>query len=79
VSLKIDVQVKTKANPEKVEKIDSTHYVVRVNAPPVDGLANQRIIELLSKYFKIPKSKIELVSGFKSKKKVFILDIIPIE
>lgn len=73
MSFKIDVQVKTRSNPEKVEQLDSTHFIIRVNVPPVEGAANKRIIELLSDYLNIPKSKIELISGQKSKKKVFLI------
>jgi len=45
-------------------------YMVRVRAPPTEGKANERVVELLAKHFKVPKSSITLVSGFKSKKKI---------
>ncbi|MBC87126.1 MAG: hypothetical protein CL677_08080 [Bdellovibrionaceae bacterium] len=69
--MKINVQVKTRSKIESVEKQLDGSYLVRVNVPPVEGKANKRIIELLSKYLKIPKSNIELISGPKSKIKVF--------
>ncbi|MGZ3690029.1 MAG: DUF167 domain-containing protein [Pseudobdellovibrio sp.] len=69
--MKITVSVKPNSKMDKVEKINDTEYLVRVHAPPVDGKANERLIELLSKYFKRPKSCIELLSGTKSKKKIF--------
>jgi len=47
---------------------------VRVNALPVDGKANARVIELLAKYFDVSKSSIQLVSGPQSKKKIFSVD-----
>lgn len=74
VSLKIQVQVKTKSSFEKIEQIDSTNFIVKVSVPPVDGKANERIVELLSKHFKVPKSKIHLILGMKSKIKVFEIE-----
>lgn len=69
--MKIAVTVKPNSKVEKVEQVEEGHYVVRVNVPPVEGKANKRVIELLSDYFKVPKSRIELASGGKSKKKIF--------
>jgi hypothetical protein len=34
-----------------------------ITAPPVDGKANQAVIEYLSDFFRIPKSSIAIVSG----------------
>lgn len=43
--------------------------VCAVNAPPVDGKANEALIELLSKHFDVPKKALELVAGLASKNK----------
>lgn len=40
-----------------------------VQAPPVDGAANEAVIEFLSKTLKISKSKIHLLSGETSRSK----------
>jgi len=48
-------------------------FEVRVGVPPVEGKANKRAVELLAKHFLVSKSQIELVSGHKSKFKVFSL------
>ncbi len=69
--MKISVQVKTKSKKESVEILSDGIFVVRVNAPPVEGKANERIQELLSEYFQVRKSSITLVSSPKSKKKIF--------
>lgn len=74
MSFKVQVQVKTRSSREMVEVIDESHLVVRVGVPPVDGKANERIIELLSAHFKVSKSKVLLVSGPKSKVKVFQIE-----
>ncbi len=71
--MKISVSVKTKSKIESVEKQNDGSYIVRVHAPPVEGKANERIRELLAKYFGLPKSSVEIVSGLKGKKKIFKL------
>lgn len=71
--MKVNVQVKPRSKKEGVEVLTESSFVVRVNAPPTEGLANERVIELLAEYFQRPKSKIELIAGFKSKKKTFLI------
>lgn len=71
--MKISVQVKTNSKKEIVELLPNGTYLVRVNVPPVEGKANQRVQELLAKYFKCAKSSISLVSGHKNKNKVFLI------
>jgi len=43
---------------------------VSVFAAPVDGKANEEMLELLSDYFEVAKSAIEIVGGHKSRKKL---------
>ncbi|MBX7149305.1 DUF167 domain-containing protein [bacterium] len=69
--MKIAVAVKTNARHEKVEKLSDTQYKVSVNAPPVEGRANEAIIKILSRYFNIAPSKIVLLKGQASKNKIF--------
>lgn len=46
---------------------------VAVTAPPDKGRANDAIIEVLADQFGLKASQVELVSGFKSKEKKFLL------
>lgn len=43
---------------------------VRLTAPPVDGKANEALVALLSEEYGVPKSRIRIVNGEKSKNKV---------
>jgi uncharacterized protein (TIGR00251 family) len=69
--VKISVEVKLKSRTEEVVQLESGSFLVKTNATPVDGKANQRIIELLSDFMNLPKSSFELVSGHRGKKKIF--------
>ena len=68
--MKIFVKAKPKSKEESIKKIDETHFVVCVTAPPVKGMANQAIIKALAEYFKVPNWKITIVSGYTSREKV---------
>ncbi len=43
---------------------------IYVNQPPEDGRANDAVIKLLAEHFKIPKSKIKILKGEKSREKI---------
>ena len=62
----------------KKTEISGTHdgrLKIRVNAPPVDGAANEALIKFLSKELGISKSRVTLVSGEKSRMKTFDIDM----
>lgn len=67
--MKIYINAKPNAKQNKVSKIDEKHYKVCVKEPPIKGLANKAIINLLAEYFQCPKSKVKIISGFRSKSK----------
>ncbi len=46
---------------------------IAVQAPPLEGRANQALIAFLANCFSIPKSRVQLVSGELSRTKVFLL------
>ena len=48
--------------------------VVRLAAPPVDGAANDALIDFLSKTFQRPRRDISIVSGEKSRDKRVSID-----
>ncbi|MBN1687548.1 MAG: DUF167 domain-containing protein [Candidatus Omnitrophica bacterium] len=68
--MKIFVTARPNAKENKVEKLDETHYRVRVKAAPEEGEANAVILETLADYFGCPKSSVTLLSGQKSKNKI---------
>lgn len=57
------VKVQPKASKDELAEILGDQLKVRITAPPVDGKANKHLLAFLSKLFKTPKSKIELLSG----------------
>ncbi|OGH83744.1 MAG: hypothetical protein A2261_04180 [Candidatus Magasanikbacteria bacterium RIFOXYA2_FULL_44_8] len=68
--MKIRIRVLPRSSRNEVvgEMADGT-LKVKLTAPPVDGKANDALVELLAKHFDTSKSKIKIVSGLTSKNK----------
>lgn len=67
----LKVRVATKSSKNAIVGVRNGELLVSVTAVPENGKANEAIIKLLSKSLKCAKSKIELISGSKSKNKLF--------
>lgn len=66
----IEVHVSTNAREANVVRIGENIFEVKVDERAVEGRANKRLMEILAKHFKVPKSRIRLVSGARSRDKV---------
>jgi len=51
----------------------SAQLKISVQAPPIEGRANEALIAFLAELCAIPKSSVQLVSGESSRSKVFLL------
>jgi uncharacterized protein len=67
---RIWVNIKAAAKRETIERISEGEYNVRVGAPAREGRANAALIELLAEHFRVPKSKLCIVRGEKSRRKL---------
>ena len=47
---------------------------IAVQAPPLEGRANEALIAFLAQTFGLPKSAVKLISGDLSRNKVFLLE-----
>ncbi|NPA34863.1 MAG: DUF167 domain-containing protein [Chlorobi bacterium] len=71
----LTVIVKPNSRVEDIEEIDSGTLRVRVNAQPEKGKANERVIELLSKHFKVPKRNISIIKGHTARRKLIAIEL----
>lgn len=71
--LEIRVRVQPKASRNQLEGVREDQLRVRLTAPPVDNAANQAIVEFLAKLLGVPKSRVELRAGHKSRDKVLFV------
>jgi hypothetical protein len=64
----VEIRVKqgSKKGPLVQPALDGS-LLVFVREPAVDGKANKAVTELLADYFILPKSQVQMVSGYKSR------------
>ena len=67
----ISVKATPKSKENKIELVLDNSYKIKVTAAAENNKANLAIINLLAKYFKVKKSQIILITGSKSRQKVF--------
>lgn len=70
-----NVRVKPGAKKIGIEANEQGDIIVKVRERPIEGQANTAVIEALSEYFAIAKSRIFLVGGEKSKLKRFAISL----
>lgn len=71
----IEVHVKPGSSKGPLIERDGETFTVYIRERAVDGAANNALIKLLADYFEIPKSKVTIKRGAKSKIKFMVLDI----
>ena len=71
---KISITVKPNARHASVDKISEAEFRVTVRAPAQNGAANRAVIEALAAFFSLPKSKLRIVHGQSSRKKLIQID-----
>jgi uncharacterized protein (TIGR00251 family) len=75
IALAIRVTTRAKKN-EVIQVMDDGTIKIRITSPPIEGKANQTLIEYLSTILEVPKSRIEIIAGEKSRDKLIsILDL----
>ena len=67
---RFSVRVQPRAAHSAVEGIHGGALKVRLRAPPVDGAANDALIELLAERLDVPKRAITIVSGATARTKL---------
>jgi len=72
--MKIKVSVKPRSLTSKVLSFEDNILYVKIAAIPHKGKSNLELIKTLSIFFKIPKGKISILKGSKSKIKELNLD-----
>ncbi len=69
-TMRVRVHVTPNAREARVTLVGEASFEVRVDEKAMEGRANKRLVEIMSDHFGIPKSRILIVSGAKSRDKV---------
>lgn len=70
----IDVRVIPRARKTELAGTRQGALLVRLNAPPVDGAANEALIRFLAGLLNVTKSSVRIVSGEKGREKRLAAD-----
>ena len=68
--------MKLRSKSEGIQVLPDGILVVKINVPPEDGKANERIRDLIAVHLGLAKSAVVLVSGFKGRAKVFEVSLL---
>jgi uncharacterized protein (TIGR00251 family) len=66
----IRVHVTLNAKEARVVRVGEAEFEVKVDERAIEGRANKRLLAILSEHFRVPKSRISIVSGAKSRDKL---------
>jgi uncharacterized protein (TIGR00251 family) len=69
-AVRFSVRLQPQASKNEIAGLQGSSLKVRVTAPPVDGLANEALIEFLSTALKTSRRNVCIVSGHTSRTKV---------
>lgn len=70
LSATVSVRVVPRSSNEGVAGFEGGVVRIRLNAPPVEGKANEALVRFLAKTVGVPKSRITLVSGERGRSKI---------
>lgn len=73
-SLRFKVCVLAGSKVSLIGEITPKGLKLKIASLPVEGAANKELVKFLAKKIKIPKSRINIISGLKSKYKVIEVD-----
>lgn len=65
----LSVRVQPRSRTNAIVGVRDKSLLLKVNAPPVDGAANEAVVALLAKELNLPKSTFSVQQGTKSREK----------
>jgi len=69
--MKIFVVARPNSKEERIEETSEAHFIVRVKEPAKGGRANAAIARVLADHFGTAVSRVNLISGFSLRRKIF--------
>ena len=78
-AVRFSVRLQPRASKNEIAGLSGAALKVRVTAPPVDGLANKALIELLSRILNTSRRNVCIVSGYSSRTKLIEISEVSLE
>jgi uncharacterized protein (TIGR00251 family) len=70
----LSIKVKPNAKMQEIRQAEDGSWIVHLKSPPVDGKANEELIKLLAKTFKVSKSCVRIKAGAGGRSKLVEID-----
>ena len=77
--VRVRVHVQPRAARTEIAGVHGDALKVRLNAPPVDGAANDALVRFLAERFGVPQRAVRVVSGHASRTKIVELDGVDVD
>lgn len=71
--VRLRVRVQPRASRSEIAGVHGDELRIRLQAPPVDGAANQALVRFLADALGAPRSAVEIVSGLASRSKTVVI------
>jgi uncharacterized protein (TIGR00251 family) len=72
--VRLSIHVQPRASRAEIAGLHGDALKVRLTAPPVEGAANDELIELLADTFAVGRGAIRIVAGKRSRSKIVDID-----
>ena len=73
-SVRVSVHVQPRATRSEIVGLHGTALKVRLQAPPVDGAANEALVELIAGALDVPRRAVRVIAGATSRAKTIEID-----
>ena len=77
--LEVALHVQVRARSSSITGLHGRALKLKIAAPPLDNAANEAIVSFFSSLLSVPKSRIRIVSGQKSRHKILRIDGLSLE
>jgi uncharacterized protein (TIGR00251 family) len=74
----IQIKVKPNSRVSLLQQNDDGTWLAQIKAPPVDGKANEELIALVARHFRLRKSAVSIKSGGSSRIKLIQISENPV-
>lgn len=72
--VRVNVHVQPRATTSEIVGQHGTALKVRLHAPPVDGAANDALVDLMAAALHVPRRAVRIVAGLSSRAKTVEID-----
>jgi hypothetical protein len=76
--LEVALHVQPRARRDEIVGVHNGALKLKVSAPPVDDAANRAVIEFFAALLDVPKTRLQIVAGLKSREKVLRIESVSI-